>query len=274
MPPDSDVIAAAIQLNSQPRWQDNRETLAALIASAACEHQASIVLLPENFAAMPVDDAGRKAVSEPALTATIVASLRQWSQQYGIFLVAGGMLWRASEHQPRASNRCLVFSPQGEIIASYDKIHCFDACVDGQDYRESASIEAGSQPVSVDLAGWRTGLSICYDLRFAELYRHYSQHGCQLLLVPAAFTWQTGQAHWEVLLRARAIENQCYILAAGQCGVHADGRRSRGHSMLIDPWGQVLTELDEAPGVLCGRLNAAHLAAVRYQLPALQHRKL
>jgi len=164
----------------------------------------------------------------------------------------------------------LVYGPDGKRVARYDKIHLFNFQRGSESYDESTTIFPGRTPVSFESPGGRVGLSVCYDLRFPELYRALGE--VSLILVPAAFTYTTGRAHWEILLRARAIENQCYVLAAAQGGLHANGRRTWGHSMFIDPWGDVLEVRAEGPGVVVGSLDPAHLAEVRTALPALRHR--
>jgi hypothetical protein len=170
-------------------------------------------------------------------------------------------------------NTSLVYSPDGECVARYDKIHLFQFDNGRESYTEAAVVQAGSQPVVCDVqarngVSWRLGLSVCYDLRFPELYRALSAQGADLLLVPSAFTYTTGQAHWEVLLRARAIENLAYVLAPGQGGVHENGRRTWGHSLLIDPWGEVQGLQASGTGVVAGELNRDRLLQVRQQLPA------
>ena len=171
-------------------------------------------------------------------------------------------------------NSCLVWSPTGQRVARYDKIHLF-AFDNGQErYDEGRVLQAGAEPVAVDVEGWRVGLSICYDLRFPELYRALMQPPCDLIVVPSAFTHTTGAAHWELLLRARAVENQCYVLAPAQGGRHENGRRTWGHSLLADPWGEVLACQPEGEAVVAGTLDRDRLAAVRLQLPALAHRRL
>ena len=171
-------------------------------------------------------------------------------------------------------NSLLVWNPQGERVARYDKIHLFAFDNGRERYDEGRVLAPGSEPVALDVEGWRVGLSICYDLRFPELYRALMQPACDLIVVPSAFTHTTGQAHWDLLLRARAVENQCYVLAPAQGGLHENGRRTWGHSLLCDPWGELLAVQPEGEAVVAGTLDAARLAAVRQQLPALAHRRL
>jgi nitrilase len=179
----------------------------------------------------------------------------------------------------RVYNSSLAFDPQGCCVARYDKVHLFRFDNGREAYDESRVLLPGTQPVTFDLLSrdghrWRVGLSVCYDLRFAELYRAYAAQGADLLLVPSAFTYTTGQAHWDVLLRARAVENLCFVAAAAQGGVHENGRRTWGHSLVVDPWGAVLAQQAQEPGVVLADMDAGRLAAVRAQLPALQHRVL
>jgi deaminated glutathione amidase len=184
-----------------------------------------------------------------------------------------------ARHASQVRNSSLVFAPDGRCVARYDKIHLFRFDNGRERFDEGRALERGRVPVCFDLPSrdghtWRVGLSVCYDLRFAELYRHYAAQGADLLLVPSAFTHTTGQAHWEVLLRARAIENLACVIAPAQGGLHENGRRTWGHSMVIDPWGEVLARQAEGAGVVLATLDAARVAACRQQLPALSHRVL
>jgi nitrilase len=209
------------------------------------------------------------------LLASVVAGVAVFSSAAnaaGDGKVCGGTLPLKAETPDRVRNSTLVFDPQGQRIARYDKIHLFAFDNGRESYDEGRVLEAGSEPASFEVDGLRVGLSVCYDLRFPELFRRYAP--VDLLLVPAAFTHTTGQAHWELLLRARAVENQCYVLAPAQGGTHPNGRRTFGHTELIDPWGQVLAVQAEGEGVVIGEVDPARIAQVREQLPALKHRKL
>ncbi len=188
---------------------------------------------------------------------------------HGIWLIGGTLPLKASDAS-HVLNSSLAFDPQGQCVARYDKIHLFGFTRGAEHYDESRTIEPGREVVSFEAPCGRVGLSVCYDLRFPELYRRMGSPN--LIVVPAAFTETTGRAHWEVLLRARAIENQCYVLASGQGGEHPSGRRTFGHSMLIDPWGEIVSSLETGPGVAVGDLDPARILAVRESLPALQHR--
>ena len=187
-------------------------------------------------------------------------------------IIGGSVLLQGDKGRLR--NACPVFDAAGRLLAIYDKIHLFDVEVAGELYRESAIVQPGDCPVMAEVGGFKTGLSICYDLRFPELYRHYAGQGCNLISMVAAFTETTGRAHWQPLLQARAIENQCYLLASAQWGRHADNRHTWGHSMIIDPWGEIVAELPEGEGVITAVLSVDKLQSVRRSLPALRHRRL
>jgi predicted amidohydrolase len=191
-----------------------------------------------------------------------------------VTLIAGGLPERSGD-DVRPYNTAVVLDARGEVVARYRKIHLFDVELSQeQAYRESAGTSPGTEPVVIDVVGWKVGLSICYDLRFPELYRALVDRGAQVLVVPAAFTKATGTDHWHALLRARAIEAQCWLLAAAQAGEHPGNRQTYGHSMVIDPWGTIVSELPEGAGVQCFDLDPQRLADVRRRLPSLQHRRL
>jgi predicted amidohydrolase len=270
---DSVLRAAAIQLNSQDRVQDNLSQCARLTRKAA-EQGARLVLLPENFAYFG-SNRGRADIAEDLTSrGPIVDALMTMARQAQVTLIAGGMPERSAD-AARPYNTALVLSAEGEIVAAYRKLHLFDVELSTQQvYRESAGTSPGTAPVVVAVEGWKVGLSICYDLRFPELYRALVEQGAQALLVPAAFTQATGADHWHPLLRARAIENQCWLLAAAQWGDHPGNRLTYGHSLAIDPWGTIVTELPEGVGVQCVDLDPQRLHDVRQRLPALQHRRL
>lgn len=259
---------AAIQMVSTPRVDENLAVADRLLAEAAAQG-ARLAVLPEYFAVMGMRERDKLALREPDGRGVIQDFLRDAARRHGLWLV-GGSLPLAASHPDKVLNTCLVFNPQGERVARYDKIHLFGFEQNGERYDESASIEAGRQPVAFEAPCGRVGLSICYDLRFPELYRRLGV--VSLIVVPSAFTETTGRAHWEVLLRARAIENQCYVLAAAQGGQHENGRETHGNSLLIDPWGVTLARRDKGEGVVVDDLDPARLADVRASLPALQHR--
>jgi predicted amidohydrolase len=266
---------AAIQMVSAASVEANLEAAHRLVARAAAEG-ASLVVLPEFFCLLGRKDTDKVDAREPAGDGPIQRALARIARECSVWLI-GGTVPIASSEPRRIRNACLVHRPDGTLAARYDKVHLFGLNRAGQRFDESATIQPGRTPTVCDVAGpdgaaWRVGLSVCYDLRFPEYYRALGT--VDLIVVPSAFTYVTGQAHWEVLLRARAIENQCWVLAPAQGGLHENGRRTWGHTMLVDPWGEVLACLPEGEGVVAGTLSAARLAEVRTQLPALAHRTM
>lgn len=268
---------AAIQMVSGPRLDDNLQAAAGLLAQAA-QQGAELALLPEYFCCLGRRDSDKLTIQEHFGGGPIQDFLAAQARTLGIWVV-GGTLPLASAQADKVYNSSLVFDPQGHCVARYDKIHLFRFDNGLEAYDESRVLLPGTQPVLFELPSrdghrWRVGLSVCYDLRFAELYRAYAAQGADLLLVPSAFTYTTGQAHWELLLRARAVENLCGVAAAAQGGVHENGRHTWGHSMVLDAWGTVLAQQAQEPGVVLAEIDAQRLAALRTQLPALQHRVL
>lgn len=231
---------------------------------------ARLIVLPETWTYMG-PDAGALDAAEP-VPGPLAETLAARARQYGIYLHAGSFLERA-EGEPRSYNTTVVFDPDGEIIAKYRKIHLFDVDLAGKEsYRESAAVAAGDEIVTVDIDGVRLGLTICYDLRFPELYRILALRGAEIIAVPAAFTMRTGRDHWEPLLRARAIENTVYVVAPDQVGQHSGGLWCNGRSMIVDPWGTVLATAPDQPTVISATLDMAYLRAVRGQVPSLANR--
>jgi nitrilase len=261
---------AAVQMVSTPDVNDNLATARRLVAEAAAAG-ATLVTLPEYWPVMGMRDTDKVRYAEPEGSGPIQDCMAQLAREHGIWLI-GGTLPLASAESGKVLNTTLVYDPQGVSVGRYDKIHLFGFNKGGEVYDEARTIVPGESVGSFDAPFGRVGLSVCYDLRFPELYRAMGE--CALIVVPAAFTHTTGSAHWEVLLRARAIENQCYVLASAQGGIHANGRRTFGHSMLVDPWGEVKAVLREGEGVVSGELDPAFLASVRETLPALKHRKM
>jgi nitrilase len=255
---------------SGPDVAANLATARRLLEQAAAQG-ARLAALPEYFCLIGQHDRDKLAIAERLGEGPMQAMLASAARELGLYVV-GGTLPLKAETPDRVRNSTLVFDPQGQRIARYDKIHLFAFDNGRESYDEGRVLEAGSEPASFEVDGLRVGLSVCYDLRFPELFRRYAP--VDLLLVPAAFTHTTGQAHWELLLRARAVENQCYVLAPAQGGTHPNGRRTFGHTELIDPWGQVLAVQAEGEGVVIGEVDPARIAQVREQLPALKHRKL
>jgi predicted amidohydrolase len=264
------TIVAAVQMISSPNIAENIETARRLVRQAA-ETGALLVTLPEYWPIMGMSDADKLAHAEQPGAGPIQAFMAEAAREHKIWLI-GGTLPLVSATADKVMNTTLVYGPQGQPVGRYDKIHLFGFTKGSESYDESRTIAPGEAVGSFEAPFGRVGLSVCYDLRFPELYRAMGE--CALIVVPAAFTHTTGLAHWEVLLRARAIENQCYVLASAQGGLHQNGRRTFGHSMLIDPWGEVKAVLDEGEGVVSGEIDPDFLAGVRESLPALRHRRL
>ena len=261
---------AAVQMISGPQVGPNLATAARLIAEAAAAG-AQLVALPEYFPLIGAADADRLAAREREGDGPIQSFLAEAARRHGIWLV-GGSLPLFADDPAKLRNTCFVFDPAGRQAARYDKIHLFGFTKGAESYDESVTIEAGATCSAVDTPFGRVGLAICYDLRFPELFRALGT--TDLLVIPAAFTETTGRAHWELLLRARAVENQCYVLAAAQGGRHPTGRLTHGNSMIVDPWGEVLARMDKGEGVVVAELDPARIAEVRGSLPALKHRRL
>jgi len=270
---------AAVQMVSTPDWLANRDAAAAGVRQAAAAG-AALVALPEYFCVMGRRDTDKLSLAETPGAGPIQDFLAETARACGVWLV-GGTLPVKSGVPGQVLNRCCVFAPDGTEAAHYDKIHLFAFDNGRESYDEGRTLQAGRMPVALDVkdattgaAALRVGLSICYDLRFPELYRALMHPPCDLICVPAAFTYTTGRAHWELLLRARAVENQSYVLAAAQGGTHPNGRRTWGHSMVVDPWGEVVAVCEEGEGVVVAEVDPARIAQVRLQLPALAHRRL
>ena len=268
---------AAVQMVSGMQLQDNLTAASALLREAAGAG-AELAVLPEYFSAMGLQDRDKLAMGETFGAGQVQDFLANMARTLELWIV-GGTLPLVCSRNDRVRNSSLVYSPAGKCVARYDKIHLFRFDHERDHYDEGSVIEAGNTPVQFRLNArdgqtWCVGLSVCYDLRFPELYRRHAKAGAQLLLVPSAFTHTTGQAHWDLLLRARAVENQAYVLAPAQGGVHQNGRHTWGHSMLVDPWGDVLAKQAQGPGVVLANLEVARIAQVRAQLPALTHRVL
>ena len=264
---------AAIQMTSGPDVAANLFEAGRLI-TLAVESGAKLIVLPENFSMMPMKEADRLGEVELIDDGHVQKFLADAARRHKIWLV-GGTVPLATDAQQKCRSSCLVFNPQGERVARYDKIHLFDVELNnGEAYTESATIEAGEDVVVVDTPFGRLGLAICYDLRFPELFRQLSEKGAQILVVPSCFTALTGSVHWEVLVRARAIENQAYVLAAAQGGFHANGRETYGDSMIVDPWGRITNRLSRGPGIVLSEVNLDLLGDIRKNMPALKHRRM
>lgn len=267
--------AAAIQMVSGTDLQANLEQAASLLEKAA-EAGASLAVLPENFALMGAGDAAKLAVAEAPGAGPIQTFLSTQAARHRLWIVGGTIPLQQPSQVDRAYASCLVFDEQGRQAARFDKIHLFDVHIPGRDesYAESASTLAGDEVVVLDTPLGRLGLAVCYDLRFPELFRRMQDQAVEIIALPSAFTAATGRAHWEVLLRARAIENLCFVVAPNQGGKHAGGRETWGDSLIVDPWGQVLDRLAQGPGVVIGEIDLERQRQTRARFPALQHRRL
>ncbi|MGE5650803.1 MAG: carbon-nitrogen hydrolase family protein [Bacillota bacterium] len=264
------VKVAAVQMVSTPVVEENIATARCLVAQAASQG-AQLVLLPEYWPIMGMSEADKVAHAEQPDAGPIQQCMSDIAREQRVWLI-GGTLPLASAEPGKVLNTTLVYDPAGQRVSRYDKIHLFSFAKGEESYDEARTIVHGKEVSTFDAPFGRVGLSVCYDLRFPELYR--AMGDCALIVMSAAFTYTTGKAHWEILLRARAIENQCYVLAAAQGGKHRNGRRTWGHSMLVDPWGEVKDVLPEGEGLVIGDIEPHHLHGVRESLPALKHRKL
>lgn len=264
------VKIAGIQMASGPQVSANLSEAERLIKIAA-EQGAKLVALPEYFAIMGLKDTDKIKAREEEGDGPIQRFLSKMAKKHKIWLIGGSIPLKSSVAN-KVRNACLVFDPNGKLAARYDKIHLFNLDLGNEHYHEDDTIEAGDGIVVLETPLGTIGLSICYDLRFPELYR--AMGSVDLIVVPSAFTDTTGKAHWETLVRARAIENLCYVLAPAQGGYHLSGRETHGNSMIVDPWGVVLDRLPRGSGVVIAGINPAYQASLRKSLPALQHRTL
>jgi predicted amidohydrolase len=267
-----ELRVAAVQMRSGGDLPENLKTCAELTARAAAEG-ARLVVLPECFALLGRAEGDKLAVAEEIGNGRIVGTLRELATDHGVWIVGGGMPERVPGDATRTYNTAVVIDPRGELAATYRKIHLFDVDIPGGAVlRESDATAAGNDRVVVEIDDAKVGLSICYDLRFAELYRELVlDRGAEVLLVPSAFTAHTGAAHWHVLLRARAIENQAWVVAAAQWGKHNEKRESYGHTLIVDPWGAIAGERADGDGVVAATLDGAAVAKRRTQMPCARH---
>lgn len=266
---------AAVQMASNDEIAVNLAAAGRLLAAAA-DAGAALAVLPENFAFFGRHEAAKNAIAENDGEGRIQDFLAETAQRHGIWLVGGTIPLRAANEPDRSYAASLVYDTEGRRAARFDKIHLFDVAVPdtGERYRESASSIPGTEPVTVDTPLGRLGLSVCYDLRFPELYRTYAAAGAELLAIPSAFTSATGRAHWEVLVRARAIENLCTVIAPNQGGRHPGGRETWGDSLVVDPWGRILDRVASGPGIAIGEVDRDALRRTRERFPVLEHRRL
>jgi len=260
---------AAIQMVSEPDIDANLAVAERLIGEAAGAG-AQLVALPEYFCLMGAETDKVKCCEADG-DGPVQRFLAETAARHGIWLIGGTVPIRCADPQ-RVRNACLVYDPEGRRVARYDKIHLFGYQNERERYREAETIEAGDRPTAVDTPFGRLALSVCYDIRFPELYRALAP--VDLIAIPAAFTATTGEAHWEILVRARAVENLAYVLAPAQGGRHPNGRRTHGHTMIVDPWGRILALQAEGPGVAIAEIDPSYQAKVRASLPALDHRVL
>lgn len=266
--------AAALQMTSGPDVQANLAA-ARLLLEEAQAADARLAVLPENFPFMGIHDADKLSVGESLGGGPIQDFLAETARRLALWVIAGTIPLRV-EGDRRVAAASLVYNAQGERVARYDKIHLFDVELPerAESYRESANMAPGKTPAVVDTPIGRVGLAVCYDVRFPELFRQLSAQGAQVFVLPSAFTAPTGRAHWETLLRARAIENLCYLIAPAQSGFHANGRETYGDSMIVDYWGRILGRLPRGRGCVSAEIDLARQAEVRKSFPALLHRVL
>lgn len=263
---------ALVQMQSLADIKHNLSVVKALLEQA-CENKCKLVLLPENFAFMGKQDHDKLNVAEEYGYGPIQESISSWAKKYQLWVIAGTIPLKSSLNKVTAS--CLVFDDMGNAVERYDKIHLFDVAVTATEtYQESAYIQAGNKPAVVSTPVGKIGLSICYDIRFAELYRTLSAQGAEIFTVPSAFTAATGKAHWEVLVRNRAIENLAFVLAANQTGEHANHRKTYGHSMVVDPWGRVLAQKDSGEGLIVADIDLQVMYDLRKSFPCMNHHVL
>jgi len=262
--------AACIQVNASNDMDANIRTVSELLYKARFEG-AQMAFLPENVVMMEWGKANITAKAQREADHPGLAALRQVARDTHLWL-HGGTLAIKLPGEERIANRTYVINPQGEIAATYDKIHMFDVDLgNGEAYRESSTFKPGERAVAVATPWGKLGLSVCYDLRFPHLYRTLAKSGADFLAIPAAFTRTTGRAHWHVLLRARAIETGCFVFAPAQCGEHVNNRQTYGHSLIVAPWGEVLADAGEQPGYVVAEIDPAKVAEARGKVPSLQH---
>ena len=270
----SSFRVACIQTSSQLDMDANLEAASALVRDAV-ENGAQLVLMPENVSLMGTNQEQAAAMAVPESSHKALPVFTKLAREKEIWMLVGSVavrLYEAGDDEDMLANRSLLISDKGEIVARYDKIHMFDVDIEGgESHRESETYRPGGQAVMAATPWGELGMTVCYDLRFPYLYRSLAQAGAHFLSVPAAFTRVSGRAHWHILLRARAVETGCYVLAPAQCGDHANNRQTYGHSLIIDPWGKILAEAGGKPSVITADIDPSRVAAVRAMIPALEH---
>lgn len=267
-------LAAVVQMTSTAEVAGNLKTARELLEQARARG-AALAVLPENFALMGLKETDKFAVAESAGRGPIQDLLAETASRLGLWIIAGTIPLKL-EHDERVAAASVVFDATGRQVARYDKIHLFDVDLPGraESYRESATMAPGQTPTVVETPIGKVGLAVCYDVRFPELFRTLERQGAEVFSLPAAFTAPTGLAHWEVLLRARAVENLAYVLASAQSGLHANGRETFGDSLIVDPWGKVLDRRPQGSGLVVAEIDLTHQKELRARFPALQHRRL
>lgn len=265
------------QMTSAKDVDTNLKVVESLVKQAA-KVGSQLLVLPEMFLCLGVKNQSELAEGRFSDNGDVIQTLKGWAKQYSLYLVAGSLPLPIAKQSAHVNQKvyagCLVFSPQGEVISQYNKMHLFDVDVADEkgSYRESDTFISGDTPKVIEIANQLVGLSICYDLRFPELYQHYREKACRILCVPSAFTYTTGEAHWLTLLKARAVETQCYVLAPNQTGKHEDGRTTYGHSVIIDPWGNTLALKEEGVGIISAELDFEDQDQLRAKMPLSQHK--
>lgn len=269
------TLAAAIQMASGPQVSANLLETERLLAEAA-DAGARLAVLPENFACMGQHQDDKLKVAERDGEGPIQEFLGSQAARLGLYIVGGTLPMLGGDGSGKVYGTCLLYGPDGQRMSRFDKVHLFDVAMPGKEesYAESATMLAAETPVVQETRLGRLGLAVCYDVRFPELFRRMSGQGMDLIALPAAFTATTGAAHWEVLVRARAVENLCYVVAANQGGYHVGGRETHGHSMIVDPWGTILASRDHGSGVVVANIDLERVGALRQRFPALDHRRL
>lgn len=268
-------IVSAIQMTSTPDLKQNL-LLAARLIQQAVAAGAELLVLPEMFPVMGADEEAKISISEPSGCGPIQDFLSTQAQKNKVWIVGGTIPIQIAEDKTRVRAACMVYNSQGEMVARYDKMHLFDACLTpgSEEYKESAWIAPGEHLIVIETPVGKLGLAVCYDMRFPELFRALVNQGAEIIAVPAAFTFKTGVAHWEILARSRAIENLVYAIYANQTGAHSPTRTTYGHSMVIDPWGVIIGILEEENGVISAEISLDYLRALRKSLPALEHQRI